>query len=418
MSERVATPAQATVAGGARLAVRPLAPLLAGVFITALNASVLFLVLPPLAREVGLPEYQVGILYGVAALMAALNGPFWGRRSDRWGRKPVFLVGVLGYAVDMGLFALVAWLGLEGRLAPAALFASLFLIRALSGVFGSATQPSAQAYIVDVTPREQRGAGIALLGAAGGMAIVVGPAVGAAAAALSLVAPPLIPAVAGALNALVVWRRLPESRVRVTERPPALSPRDPRVWPFLLATFTIGFSLSQLQATLAFLVQDRLALSATRTTQAAGVAFLAAGLMLVLMQAGVIPRLKPSPVTMLRAGLPVVFVASLLVPAAPTLALLVGAVALSAVGYGLAFPGAQAAPTLLVGPGQQGALGGLTFSALTASYIAGPLLGAVLYGVRPELPYLVAAGLTGALFLFLLAHPVVRRAAVAGHASA
>ena len=90
--------------------------------------------------------------------MRLIFGPIWGGLSDRIGRRPVLLVGILGYVVTM------AWFGLANRLWM------LFAARILSGILSSATAPTTMADVSDSTSKDERGGGMGLLGAAGGSA--------------------------------------------------------------------------------------------------------------------------------------------------------------------------------------------------------------------------------------------------------
>lgn len=168
---------------------KPLSLLFLTLFNSILGLSVLFPILGPLARELGLSEVQVGLFSTGYALMQFLLASYWGRRSEVMGRKPILLVGILGFASSFFLFALFAWLGYQQVLSSWGLFAFLLLSRLLGGAFSSATLPTAQAYLADITPREQRTQSFAVLGAAFGLGVIFGPAIGAGLAHFGLLAP-------------------------------------------------------------------------------------------------------------------------------------------------------------------------------------------------------------------------------------
>ena len=107
-----------------------------------------------------------GLLVAIAALTEFLFGPLWGSVSDRIGRKPVLMIGTLGYGLSMLFF------GLSTRLWM------LFSSRALSGVLSAATLSTAMAYIGDSTSKKARGGGMGILGAAAGAGTVIGPGLG------------------------------------------------------------------------------------------------------------------------------------------------------------------------------------------------------------------------------------------------
>ena len=223
----------------------PLALLFLTLFNSVLGLSILFPILGPLGRALGLTEVQVGLFSTGYALMQFLLSPYWGRRSER-GRKPVLLVGILGFAASFLLFGVFALLGERGLVPPGLLFFLLLLARLLGGAFSSATLPTAQAYVADVTGRENRTAGMALLGAAFGLAVILGPALGAGLAALfGLLAPVFFSAGIALLNALFVYLVLPESRPRGQEAGARLSPFDPRVFPLLLVFQLRGLGQQQ-----------------------------------------------------------------------------------------------------------------------------------------------------------------------------
>lgn len=110
---------------------------------------------------------QVGTLTAVFALMQFFSGPFWGKWSDRIGRRPLFIIGLGGNAVSNVLFGLGTNLTM------------LYSARILGGILSSAAITAATAYVADVTSEAERGRGLAWLGSASGLGVVVGPALGA-----------------------------------------------------------------------------------------------------------------------------------------------------------------------------------------------------------------------------------------------
>jgi MFS family permease len=192
-------------------------------FITLVNSilglSVLFPILPPLGRHLGFTELQVGALSTSYALMQFVMSPFWGRRSERVGRKPVLLTGIVGFSVSFFAFAIVAQASTAGLLGHWPTFLSLLACRLLGGAFSSATLPTAQAYIADTTDRSERTSGMALIGAAFGIGLVLGPGIGAALSHVSLLAPVYFSAGFAVLNAIFVMFKLPEPKKHHHDEP-------------------------------------------------------------------------------------------------------------------------------------------------------------------------------------------------------
>ncbi|TBH17563.1 MFS transporter [Thermus thermamylovorans] len=362
-------------------------------FNSVLGLSILFPILGPLGRELGLTEVQVGLLSTGYALMQFLLSPYWGRRSEG-GRKPVLLLGILGFAGSFLLFGLFALLGQGGHLPPEALFPLLFLARVVGGAFSSATLPTAQAYVADVTGRENRTAGMALLGAAFGLAVILGPALGAGLAALfGLLAPVFFSAGFALLNALFAALFLPESRTRGGPVPGRLSPWDARVFPLLLLGLSLNLAGVALEQTVAFYFQDRLSLSGVETARAVGLALAVYGLVAVFVQGFLVRKLAWPPRTLLLLGLPMAVLGFLVLVLAREFWALVLGLALQGAGAALAGPGVTAALSLAVRENEQGSVAGLNSSAQALGRMLGPVVGTGLYRLQPEAPFLLGAGL-------------------------
>lgn len=156
-------------------------------------------ILPFYIEEMGAGGSELGLLVASYAVMRLICGPIWGSASDRAGRKPILMIGVLGYGVTMVLFGLSTQLW------------HLFAARILSGVLSSATAPTTMAYIGDSTSEEDRGAGMGTLGAAAGLGIIFGPAAGGLLAKESLTLPFFLAGGVSFLALLLIGLLLPES---------------------------------------------------------------------------------------------------------------------------------------------------------------------------------------------------------------
>jgi MFS family permease len=151
-----------------------------------MGQSMLFSILPPAARDLGISPFEISTIFATSASIWVFVSPWWGRRSDAWGRRPVILTGLLGYALSMALLASVIAVG-QARLLPAMLVYPLLVVsRSVFALLGSGTGPAAQAYVADRTRIAERAAAVAFLGAGLGLGETVGPAVGAALAAVGL----------------------------------------------------------------------------------------------------------------------------------------------------------------------------------------------------------------------------------------
>lgn len=381
----------------------PLALLFLALFNSILGLSILFPILGPLGRELGLGELQVGALTAAYALAQFLGSSYWGTKSETLGRRPVMLRGILGFGVTFVAFGLVAQLGLSKHLSGHTLFAALLLTRLVGGLYSSATLPTAQAYIADVTERDERTRGMALIGAAFGLAVVFGPALGAVLAPVGLLVPVYVSSALAFVNALFVWLRLPEPDRR--HKGPAstqLRPVAEKVWVLLAVGFVTTLSSVSMEQTVAFYFQDRLDLTPQAAARAVGMSLVVYGLVAVFVQGFLVRRVSFRPMTLLRMGVPIAALGLLLFIVAEWRWTLVLAMALQGFGQALAMPGVTAALSLGVREDEQGAVAGLNSSSQALARMVGPLIGTGLYEIEPGYPYAFGAALLGAVMLFLL----------------
>jgi MFS family permease len=381
------------------------------VFNSILGLSVLFPILGPLGRDLGLTETEIGAMSTSYALTQLLFSTSWGRLSETKGRKTILLVGVVGFALAFGLLAIVAEIGRAGFVSHVALFGLMLAARLVGGAFASAMLPTAQAYAADLTNRENRASGMAVIGAAFGLAIIFGPVIGGVLAHFfGLTAPLWFSTAFGALNAILVWLRLPEPPRRPASMyPPAtLSDLGKRAWPLLSVAAVATFATVMMEQTMAFLVQDRLRLSEEDTPVWMAGALFVYGVVAVMVQGGLVRRVRIAPTMLMMFGMPLTVAGLITLMQAHSYAWMVIGMALQGFGQGLALPGITSAISLAVTEDEQGAIAGLNNSALGLGRLFGPLLGTSLYEIHDTLPYGAGAGLISIVFLFVIASPQMR----------
>ena len=130
-----------------------------GVVMFAIGQSLLFVIVAPVARSVGLSEVQFGWAFTIGNLGLVAGSMIWGAKSDAVGRKPIFVLGMAGGTFGILLLALTLKAGEMGLLAGWGLFVVLALSRATYGMLASAIYPVATAYMADITPPKDRATG-------------------------------------------------------------------------------------------------------------------------------------------------------------------------------------------------------------------------------------------------------------------
>ncbi len=390
--------------------------LAAVVLLVYLGQMALMPVLAPLAREVGLTEWQIGMMISVAAVMVVVTSQFWGRRALSHGARRVLAMAVVMAAGSLALFGVAGAAGLAGALGGTTLFVLFVLLRGL--VFGSAVAavfPTAQTYITKVTTSESaRVRALAGLGAAQGMSMILGATLGGILAAFGLITVLAVVPLVVALAFIAVLRLPRDPAGALVEAPPRIRPTDPRVWPFLVAGFGMFTALGFIQILTGFLIADRFGLSPERTGLATGGAILLAGIGMVVAQAVIVPKVNWSPVRLLRVGSAIALVGFVLLAPAATAALFGAAIGLIGLGLGIAMPGYTAGPTLLMRPEEQGGLAGLIGATNGLTFVVAPTLATSLYSVRPLLPVLLGAAMMALVVVFVMLHPRLRAVAHSG----
>lgn len=394
------------------------------IFIAMLGLSVLFPVIGPLGRELKLTPAQIGWFSTAYSLMQFLFSPIWGSRSERLGRRPILVMGLIGFAVSFGLFGLFASLGLGGQLGGPALFALLVGARVVGGIFSSATLPTAQAMMADLSTEKDRAASMGLIGAAFGLGVVFGPAIGGLLSGISLVAPVYFSAGLAVLTAMAALLTLPETRRATEPHENAVNRRTlltRGAIPLLLVVSALSTLASVgMEQTIAFYVQDTLRLTPEGTARTVGGMLVVFGLLAAAVQGGAIRplsrRVAPTPLILL--GLAVMGTGMLLIQSAHAYWPITAALALVGVGSAILSPTLSAALSLSAGDGNQGAVAGLNSSALALGRMTGPLLATGLYQhVSIGAPYVVSGAVLLALLgLMLLTRPPIPQATpAAGH---
>lgn len=377
------------------------------------NTMLIAAVIPPLTRTLALPDWMAGAIFSLSALCWSLSSPFWGKRSNRYGRRRIASFGLAGYSLSMFLLLLSSWAAVsEFITAPFAIFACLALSRSVFGLIGSGSSPAAQAYVADRTEPAERQSEIAFVTSGFSFGTIVGPAFAAVLVAnFGILSPMLITCILAGVMSITLWNFLPENREPVqdgatVENVPGSTGlwRSRNVLPFLTYAVTLSLVTGILTQVFVFAVIDKLGIPPDQPERAAvftGPAFMVGAMAVMTAQLVLIPTLKLKNKTLMITGcFPLLIGALLLIPA-QDFATLVLAQFFLGIGQGLTRPGFSSGASLAVSPQLQGNVAGLVISANGMGYIITPLFGLFLYEfVDPSLPFWICVGLLIAMALF------------------
>lgn len=420
------------------------------VFIDLLGFGMVLPLLPLYAEKFGIPEngWQLGLLMAIFSIMQFFFSPIWGRVSDRIGRRPVIIVGLIGSVVCYALFGIAAiqqewWL--------------LFVSRAGAGIAG-ATISTAAAYIADVTTKEKRAKGMALIGVSFGLGFTFGPLL-AWAALLGAKVPP-IPATEGPAIAAVMESETTSEAVAppkisrakqyehvATSPLPGFLASGLSLVALLLAVFLLPESLRPGSAHTHLGLFDVRALSDSLSTPTIGALLLTSflsvtafggfettaslllkdekqgfhmefgqiplffayiGITLSIVQGGIVRRLSTrfSEVTMAAIGFTLTALGFVLIIFATQLQswnLLLVATAVSVGGFAFTTPSLSALISRRSDPARQGGIMGVSQGVSALARIAGPLFAIPLFkSVNAVAPYQAALGFMVVALICLL----------------
>ena len=370
----------------------PLIVIFTTVFIDLVGFGIVIPVLPFYAEGTAFnaTPRMVGLLFASYSIMQLIFSPILGGLSDKHGRRPVLLLSIIGTGIGFLVLGL------------AKTVLMLFIGRILDGITGGNIS-TAQAYIADITTKENRAKGMGLIGAAFGLGFIFGPAIGGILSQWGIHVPFFFAAALCFANAVLLYFRLPET---VTADHPAKNKaggrswrqvanalKQPRLGFVLIIYFLFIVAFSIMTTSFSLYTMFRFGYDAQHT----GYLFAYVGLIAVIIQGGLIGRLVK------RFGeLPLVifgafcfaislFAVPFVGPAAGGLAgLLIGGGVFS-MGNSLATPALTSLASKSVEASQQGVVLGVTQSTASLARAVGPSLAAVL--ISSSIAYVGADGL-------------------------
>ena len=367
--------------------------LAAGLLCVGAGQSIVFITIPPIARDLGLNEIQIGTIFASSALFWMILSPVWGSLSDSVGRKKIVIVGLLGFAVSLILFSLTISLGQKGLLTGSFLFFLLVAARLLNGMFGSATRPSSGGWVADISSIHSRSRAFARLDSGFSMGRILGPAIAGLLLLVSYTAPFFFFA-AGAFI-VIIFVSFQDSPPRITfkESHNKLSLFDVKVWPFLIVSAGFGISNAALVQTSSFFFQDVITPASENYIALASIGFMLSALGVLNGQLLIADRLQTSPGSLVKLGVILNFLSLLGYAFSNSLVEVYICLFFYGLGGGMLGPGISSSLSLSVGKEYQGAAGGFLGMVIPVGHVISPLVSMPLYMLDPSMPYFLGASL-------------------------
>jgi MFS transporter, DHA1 family, tetracycline resistance protein len=256
---------------------RPLVVIFLTVFVNLVGFGIIIPLLPFYAETFGASPVVIGLLFAAFSLAQIVAAPVLGALSDRFGRRPILILSLIGTVISFAM------------LAAAQSLAMLFAARVVDGLSGG-NITIARAYIADVTEPDERARAFGFLGAAFGLGFIVGPGLAGLFAHISYTAPIWAAAAVTVVAAGMAWAWLPETVHRgsaVSVSPLRALPevlKRAHLRPLLIADFLYWSSFAVCTTTFALFASRRFGFDVVRT----GYVLAAFGVLGVVVQAGVV----------------------------------------------------------------------------------------------------------------------------------
>jgi MFS family permease len=377
--------------------------LIAVIFINMLGFGIIVPLLPFYAKSMAAAPWQIAAIFSAFSMGGFFGEPFWGRLSDRYGRKPLLISTISGNCL--------CYLALA--FAPNVL--SAFVIRFLGGLM-SGNGAVVQGYIADVTPPEKRTRMMSRQGAAWNLGMIVGPAVGGAFAhtdvgPIGFRIPLFIASGLSALTVLAIVLVIRESRIRdqsISHRPSRWNAigdavRSPVIGRLMLLTFLVGCAFTGIESIFGLWGQARFGWGPPQIS----ICFAAVGVVAAITQFFVTGPLSEryGEAPMLAIGMAMTVIGAALQPFSTGLAVTTVLMCVTAVGQSVAFPNVGALISRTADPHRQGQILGLNNACGAAARVTGPQLAAVTFsGLSVSAPFWQGAAIVApAIFLAISA---------------
>ena len=369
------------------------------IIFVSMGQSVYWQTMPIIGREFGFSEMEINTVVSISAAMFIIFTPFWGRLSDKIGRKSVLLVGLTGYVLSNIIFLYSASIGLLGYVSGFFLLLILLVSRIINSAVGAASRPATGAYVADVTSLEERSSGMGKFGAANNIGTILGPVLVGSIIGINifnfeiegftLLTPLIVMSFLMMIAIFFVLLFLPNKKTAGSDDINSERPVLDKNLKMLISIGVIVFtSFAIVQSVTAYYLQDRFSLTLDETARSTALLLGTMALMAIVSQLTFVQRFKGPPLELIKYSIPLFVLSSLIIVFSPSYTFIYLGMAIMGLAMGLASPGYTSAASLNADSNNQGAAVGLAMVAPGLGFTLGPFLSGLLYSISINLPFL------------------------------
>ena len=381
-----------------------------GLFTVGLGQSFVFVIVPPLARDLGLSEVQASLVFAFSAVAWALTSAAWGRASDKYGRRNIAILGLIGYSASLLAMIIPLFLVEKNLLDIVFLFPLLVFGRMLNGLIGSATRPATYAYIADTSSREKRTLKFARLESSFLVGTVAGPLIGGFLILITKETPFYVFSVLALIASIGIYKNVDNSSKdkETVLKSEKISWKSNTVWPFLILASISSLCLASLIQTIGFYLFDVFP-NIEDLPILISMTFALLSISTIVSQYLFTDAFPLSNSKLLLCGVLLLLFSYITMALFPKISIYYLSIIINGIGGGMLRPTISSSLSLSQTPEHQGIAAGYLGSVYPVGHILTPVLAMPIYAINPSYLYYFSAMLCLICFIFIISHPIFRK---------
>lgn len=381
-----------------------------GLFTVGLGQSFVFVLVPPLARDLGLSEIQTSSIFAISALAWATTSAFWGRTSDKYGRRNIAILGLVGYSISLIALITPLFLAQKNLLNVTLLFPALVLGRLINGLVGSATRPASFAYIADITSKDNRTVKFARLESSFLLGTVAGPLVGGFLFLISNETPFYVFSGLAFIAAIGIYRKLDSvtKTKNTVKKLNKINWYSSTIWPFLAFAAVLSLCQASLLQSIGFYITD-LYSDFDNLPTLISMTFALLSISTIVSQYIFTDAFPMNNFNLLLFGTLLLIFSYFTMAFYQTISVYYLSIIVLGFGFGMTRPALASSLSLAQSPENQGSAAGYLGSVIPIGHMTTPFIAMPIYSINPAYLYYFSSVLCITLIIFIISQPILKK---------
>ena len=381
-----------------------------GLFTVGLGQSFVFVLVPPLARDLGLSEIQTSSIFAISALAWATTSAFWGRTSDKYGRRNIAILGLVGYSISLIALITPLFLAQKNLLNVTLLFPALVLGRLINGLVGSATRPASFAYIADITSKDNRTVKFARLESSFLLGTVAGPLVGGFLFLISNETPFYVFSGLAFIAAIGIYRKLDSvtKKKNTVKKLNKINWYSSTIWPFLAFAAVLSLCQASLLQSIGFYITD-LYSDFDNLPTLISMTFALLSISTIVSQYIFTDAFPMNNFNLLLFGTLLLIFSYFTMAFYQTISVYYLSIIVLGFGFGMTRPALASSLSLAQSPENQGSAAGYLGSVIPIGHMSTPFIAMPIYSINPAYLYYFSSVLCITLIIFIISQPILKK---------